>query len=277
MISGVTARDGIRASFTLGDPNLAADYFLVGLLVARAAQRPRRTGWRWFTCGLIVVAIVLTLSNGGILALLVASTLGGLLRLARRRGMVAAAMVGAMLALAGGAAVATINPHSYLLRLEEASPLVRDSIGRQAESGGSRATIAQESIRLWLTGDTLFGLGPGNTEATLRARQASYVKEAHDDYLASLLERGVLGAVALVLLIAAVAVRTYRVSRLGALPPEYQAVIPRPELLAAAVIAVAVSAMFYETLHFRHVWALFGVIAALEIAGRSRPERVRLP
>ncbi len=274
-ITGITARDGIRASFTLGDPNLAADYFLVALLVAREAQRPRHTVWRWITCTLIVIAIILTLSNGGILALLVATVLGGLFRLARRRGMVAAAMVGAILALAGGAATATINPHAYLLRLEEASPLVRDSIGRQAESGGSRATIAQESLNLWLHGDTLFGLGPGNTEATLRERQASYVKEAHDDYLAALLERGLLGAVALLLLIAAVTVRTYRISQRGALPAEYHAVVPRPELLAAAVIAVAISAMFYETLHFRHVWALLGVVAALDIAGRSQWGRAR--
>jgi hypothetical protein len=33
---------------------------------------------------------------------------------------------------------------------------------------------------------------------------------------------------------------------------------------------VAISAMFYEVLHFRHVWALFGLIAALELTGRRR-------
>jgi len=28
--------------------------------------------------------------------------------------------------------------------------------------------------------------------------------------------------------------------------------------------------VFYEVLHFRHVWALFGVVAALELTGRRR-------
>ena len=43
--------------------------------------------------------------------------------------------------------------------------------------------------------------------------------------------------------------------------------VPRPELLAAAVIAVGFSGLFYEVLHFRHVWALFGLIAALALTG----------
>jgi len=67
---------------------------------------------------------------------------------------------------------------------------------------------------------------------------------------------------------AAVAVRARRVAAPGGLPPRYLAVVPRPDLLGAGLVAVGMSALFYETLHFRHVWALFGLIAALEIAGR---------
>ena len=33
---------------------------------------------------------------------------------------------------------------------------------------------------------------------------------------------------------------------------------------------MAFSALFYEVLHYRHAWALFGVLAALEIWGRVR-------
>jgi hypothetical protein len=32
----------------------------------------------------------------------------------------------------------------------------------------------------------------------------------------------------------------------------------------------------YETLHFRHVWALFGLIAALAIAAGNRAEQARI-
>ena len=34
-ITGINSRDGVRASLTFGDPNLAADYFICGLLVLR--------------------------------------------------------------------------------------------------------------------------------------------------------------------------------------------------------------------------------------------------
>ena len=81
------AGTAIRASLTLGDPNLAANYFLVGLLVLRAARCPRRRASVALRCAVIVTAICLTGSNGGALAaLVVATVLGGLFRLARRPG-----------------------------------------------------------------------------------------------------------------------------------------------------------------------------------------------
>jgi hypothetical protein len=269
-ITGISAREGIRASLTLGDPNLAADYFLVGLLVIRATRRPRHAGWRWFCCTLTVVAVLLTLSNGGILAMLVATVVGALFGVARKRGLFAALTVAAALAVAGGVALATVDVHGWVTNVEQKSPFIRDSLGRQAESSGSRALLAKESLAFWLHGDTLLGVGPSNTESTLRARQMPYVKEAHDDYLAALVERGLLGGVALVLLAAALVVRARRIARPGGVSPPYLSVVPRPDLLCAALVAVGISALFYETLHFRHVWALFGLVAALELSGRRR-------
>lgn len=269
-LSGINARDGIRASFTLGDPNLAADYFICGLFVMRAARRPRNAVLRFLACLLVVIAVVLTLSNGGFLALLIATALGVLFSVARKRGIVVAVATGGILALGGVTLLATVPVHGTLTRLEEASPLVRDSLGRQAESSGSREMLATEGFALLVHGKSLLGVGPGNTEETLQAQQAPYVKEAHDDYLAAAIERGPLGVVALILLGVAVAVRCRRISAPDGMAPEYRAVVPRPELLAAAAVAVAISAMFYEVLHFRHVWALFGLIAALELTGRRR-------
>lgn len=262
-ITGISARDGVRASLTLGDPNLAANYFLCGLLVIRASRRPRRRGWRILACTLVVVGVILTLSNGGILAMLIATVAGALFRIASRRGVLPAIAAGMVLLVLAGGAMAAFDVRSWVNRVEQTTPYIRDSIGRQAESGGSRSTLLREGVKLWLHGDTILGLGPGNTETTLRARQAPYVKEAHDDYLAALLERGLLGGIALVLLAVALMVRTRRICRPGGVDPPYLAVVPRPELLAAAVVAIAISGMLYETLHFRHVWALFGLVAAL--------------
>ena len=40
-LSGVTAKDGVRASYTFGDPNLAGNYLVTSLFVMMACQRPR--------------------------------------------------------------------------------------------------------------------------------------------------------------------------------------------------------------------------------------------
>jgi hypothetical protein len=265
-ITGIRAGNGVRAQLTLGDPNLAADYFIVGLLILRATRRPRRAGWRWAACAVVVAGVVLTLSNGGILALLLATVAGGLFRLARLRGPAVAVAAAVAVALAGGAAYATISGHGWASSAEDGPALLRDSVGRESESDGSRSTLLREGAAVWLSGTNLLGVGPGNTQQTLQTRQAAYVKEAHDDYLAALLERGPLGELALVILAASVAVRARRIARPDGIPASYREVVPRPELLGAAALAVALSGTFYETLHFRHVWALFGLIAALDLA-----------
>jgi hypothetical protein len=164
--------------------------------------------------------------------------------------------------------VSFVDVHGIVTEAEQSSRLAHDSVGREGESGGSRGTLTREALRLWFTGAVVPGVGPGNTETTLRSRQAPYVKEAHDDYLAALLERGVLGELALLLLAVAVAVRLRRICARPTGPA--RSVVPRPELLAAAVLAIGISALFYEVLHFRHVWALFGLVAALEPGDRTR-------
>jgi hypothetical protein len=269
-LSGITERDGVRASLTLGDPNLAASYFVCGLLVMRAARRPRHTWGRRLACAVVATAVVLTLSNGGILAMLVATALGGLITLARRRGAIVALAAGALLAFGAVTTVSTVDVRSWVDPAGQSSPWIRDSLGREAESSGSRSTVAAETARLWLEAPNPFGIGPASTEPTLRAAQAPYVKEAHDDYLAALVERGALGGFALALLIAAVAVRARRISVADGVGPAHRKVVPRPELLVAAAVAVGLSGFIYEVLHFRHVWALLGLIAALELSGRRR-------
>jgi hypothetical protein len=267
LLSGETPRNGVRAAFTLGDPNLAANYFIVGLLMLRAARFPRRRSARGLCCALVVTAIALTGSNGGAIVLVVSTLLGGLFRLAQRRGAVPATIAASAVILAMLAVASQIHVQPIVQKAQQSSQLLRDSIGRQAESSGSRSTILAESERLYLTGDTPLGIGPGGTKGAFRSHNFSYVKMAHDDYTAALVERGWLGAFALICLLVIVAARCRRISA-GRLRSEYAAIIPRPELLAAAVLAMAISAWLYQVLHFRHLWALLGVVAAMELWGR---------
>jgi O-antigen ligase len=279
-LSGQWAGGGERTTFTLGDANYASNYFICTFFVLRAAQVPRRTGPRLACCAILLAAEVLTGSNGGALALGCALAAGWILRLVREGQARKAVAVAALIGLVGAGAAAVVTMTDYragINALSSYSPILRDSVGRVAgESSNSRSAVLSESARLLVNQPhPLVGIGPGQTEARMRAAQASYVREAHNDYLAAVLERGVLGGLALVVLLSALVLRCARIARRDALAPEYAAIVPRPELLGAMVVAMLVSAFFYETLHYRHGWALFGLIAALEIWGVRTGRGVR--
>lgn len=274
VLSGETVRDGARAMFTLGDPNLAANYFICSLLVLRAAQYPRRRPLRWLCCAVIVTAIALTGSNGGALVLVITTVLGGLFTLARRRGAAPAVITACVLVFATWAVAPHVHVQSIVAKANASSPLLQDSIGRQAESTGSRSTVLSETARLYFTSDTPFGIGPGGTKGAFAAHQYGYVKMAHDDYTAAPVERGVLGGIALICLLVIVGARCRRIAT-RPLRREYADIFPRPELLGAAVIGMFISAMFYQVLHFRHLWALLGIVAAVDLWGRRVGDRGR--
>jgi O-antigen ligase len=264
--------DGERAMFTFGDANYASNWFICVFFIARAARIPRKASHRYAVCGILLAAEVLTGSNGGALALGVALLAGHLFRLVREgRAHQAIATSALVIFLGGGTVVALsqIDIQPYLDKASAASPVLRDSIGRTTgESTGSRSTVLAATTRMLRDQHHPFGIGPGETEDQMRVRQEPYVREAHNDYVAAVLERGFLGGVALIVLIFILALKCLRIARKGALKEEYAQVIPRPELFAALVVVFLVSALFYETLHYRHGWAFFGLIAALELFGR---------
>ena len=74
---------------------------------------------------------------------------------------------------------------------------------------------------------------------------------------------------ALIFLVVIIAARCRRIAS-RPLRRDYAAIFPRPELLAAAVIAMLISATLYQVLHFRHLWALLGVVAAVDRVGPGR-------
>lgn len=263
LLAGTSASDGSRASATLGDPNLAANWFVLCLLVLRAAQYPRRPAPRWACASVLLAALVVTGSNGGMLALLAATAVGAVLGAARRRGAMAGIALACVLLLAAVATKAVVPVDAVKAQAISAVSLLNDSVGRTDKSEHSRSVLLHEALVLART-EGLTGVGPGGTRQELQSRQAPYVKEAHDDYLAVVVERGALGGLGLLLLLSTVVARM----RLVCQPDRrrsFQDVLPRPELLGAALVAVALSAGLYEVLHFRHVWALLGLVAGLSM------------
>jgi O-antigen ligase len=272
-IAGVTATDGVRASYTFGDPNLAGNYLVVSLLMMVACKRPRSTAVRVIGYLLVLAAIGFTGSNGAMLTLVTGMV--ACFTVARfRRGMMAGVTALAVSAALVVLVSTVILPVTDLSGIREQAagsiPLLRDSLGRSDSSSSERATIVDEGYRLFLSGDAT-GVGPARTKASLESAQAPYVKEAHNDYLATLLERGVIGALGLIALGAAISIRCVRLAT-GRLPAAYAAAVPRYWLLVTVAPVMAIAAGFYEVLHFRHLWTWLGLVAALVLAMQDASE-----
>ncbi|EWT01754.1 hypothetical protein N865_07665 [Intrasporangium oryzae NRRL B-24470] len=269
-LAGMTAADGSRASLTFGDPNLAGNYFVVSLFFVLAARRPRGMVARCGAIALIVTAIVFTGSNGAVVGALVGGAVSLVVGLSRSRGPAVTLVVACALALGLGVGSRVVDLAALRQKAADSGPVLHDSLGRSDESSREREVLVAEGIQLFWRGD-LLGVGPSRTKATLAAEAAPYVKEAHNDYVATIVERGALGGLGLVVLVTSIAVRLRRVSARGT--PE-DTVIPAPHFLAGIGAAFLVSGAFYEVLHFRHLWAYLGLVAGLDLLRMSATPRL---
>jgi hypothetical protein len=263
-LAGVTAREGARASLTFGDPNLASSYFLVTLILLWAARCPANLWLRAVGSALLLMAMGLTASNGAFLSLIAGAGVGAIFWLYRRHGAAVAIVASCACILLAFAAAPTVQLAEVRALAENSGqPLLRDSLGRSDQSLAQRLTIFSEISDLHAEG-ALLGWGPRATKDVLQAEQAAYPKEAHNDYIASFVERGPLGSVGLLLLVASLTWRISRILSRDAAAGLSGAGLSQAPMLAAAV-AVAVEASHEQVLHFRHVWALFAVIAAASL------------
>jgi hypothetical protein len=267
-LSGHSVREGSRTALTFGDPNISANYYVISIMIIWASRCPRHKGLRLSAYALLLAALISTGSNSGMFSILFGVTIAAVAGVYRRAGIVPAitalafVMVGAYLVTSNvsiKAIQARANGSSYAF--------IRDGIGRGETSVAQRSTLLHESIPLYVRGGPL-GEGPASTKPRLEAEMAPFVKEAHDDYLATLMERGVFGSVGLLLLLLGLAVRTSSLA--GArLRNGFAAVVVKPNALLVALAGTIVTGTVYELLHVRHVWTLFAFIAALYTWGRE--------
>lgn len=267
-VAGIVEEEGTRASLTFGDPNRAGSYFGISVMVVLASGWPAHRIGRWLAVGVLVVALVETGSNAGLVALLSGLVAVALLatvhRLGTLRGLGAAlGVVGLVAVLLRGLDLPTLSEQAHA----SGQPLLVNTLGRASQGGDDRGLLLSENLKVYRR-EGLLGVGASGTKSALRAEQAQYVKEAHNDYIAALVERGPLGALALMLLLATVGVRAAALVRRHPCAALLSAV-PKPQYLAAAAGSCAVAAWFHEVAHFRHVWALLGLVAAAGFVARS--------
>lgn len=278
-LAGVTEKDGVRAAYTFGDPNLAANYLVLSLFVMVACRRPRTASVRWIAYGFVALALAFTGSNGALLSLLLGLGLLGTLSRLRSKGLLAGALAGSAALLVVTGSTLFVQPHVNVDAARQAIagsvPLLRDSLGRSNGSADERKVLLEEGYQLYL-GGTVFGVGPAQTRTALRDSLAPYVKEAHNDYLATLVERGVIGCFGLIALIVSIGVRCHALF-VRRLPRVVADAVPRAWALVVVAPVMAVSGTFYEVLHFRHFWTWLGLLAALALVGQRERHVAGLP
>lgn len=267
-LAGITAKDGGRAALTFNDPNLAGNYFLCVFFVLLATRVVRNRLVRVLGVVLLLTAIFFTGSNGAVIGIAVGLAVASVVRVRRNRGPIVAILMVTALLVLGGVGAPYLDLSALRQRAADSVQLLQDSIGRSNESGSEREILWTEGLNLYGHSD-LVGVAPGRTKDTLAATNAPYVKEAHNDYVATLVERGVLGGLGLVLLIATIAQRLGRLS-LRPLRADVAAVVTSPEMLLGLGCAFLAAALFYEVLHFRHLWAFLGLVAGLDPGVRRR-------
>jgi hypothetical protein len=269
LFEGLHSETGGRTSLTFGDANIATHYFFISMMIVAATRYPPQRLVRMLVYALLLSAWALGGSNGGLVQLLVAVVLIGLFAIYRRSGAVPTIAVACCVLTAGAVAI----PNIPFRRLQVAAHdsryrIIRDWVGRGQASASVRKELVSESVGLYYHGSVPLGQGPTSTIHRLTTTQAPFAREAHDDYLAALVERGVLGALGVMLLLASVSARTWAVVR-RPLSGGFAHVVPNTAPLLGAVVGTFLMATVYEVLHVRQVWALFGVVAALYLWGRK--------
>jgi len=262
LASGGVTYGSTRAGFTLGEQNGAGLYFALTILAILAGRWPGRLWWRVPIVACLLFDLLLTGSLAGIIGLIAGVGLALVVRTGARSGSAAALVLLLVLAVAGAAGYEVMHRGQFADRLQSSQyTLVRNSIGRAQQSSWERQTLTQETLHLWRT-STLLGLGPMATKSTLQQQQAPYPKEAHDDWTAALVERGILGFVGLLLLVGEMAVRASMAGSHRRLGPDLSTGLPAPEFLVGALATLAVYSFTHQILHDRNVWTLLGLLAA---------------
>jgi hypothetical protein len=266
--SAVSGLDSNRAGFTFAEENGAGLYFAMSLLVILAARRPRRWRWRGPAIGCLLVALLLTGSLGAISGLLAGLAVALVLEVRARRGPDTAIAFSLAVVLAMGSVALLVQREDLIASANHSSnALIRNSLGRSAQSKTEREVIAKQTYGLWQTAGFL-GRGPVSTQYTLIKQQAAYPKEAHNDWVAAMVERGVLGFTGLLLLVLEIVLLAFAVWNPDRLTPGFRAALPAPAYLVGALVTAAMYSLTHEELHERTLWTLLGLVAAFGLWGR---------
>lgn len=232
------------------DPNMAANYLLLGSLVGLAFPPVRSRAGQVLFHVTLCAGIIATGSNGG-LGTAVAGWAIYLFLYSWRyftvpAGRAAWASLCVLVVLGATFYAAAMPPDISQVIAERAggTHLVRIERGLDLRKGKIADALAMYAE------SPLMGVGPGNTIASDR----SWSAYPHNDFLAKLAENGPLGLSGYLALLTVMFVSLLRLRKL--LPKSSPVYFG----LAAAFAANLVHSLSIQTFHFRHVWLLYALI-----------------
>ncbi len=232
------------------DPNMAANYLLLGSLVGLAFPPFRSRAGQVLFQVTLWGGIIATGSNGGLGAAVAGWTIYLFLYSWRHftvpAGRAAWASLCVLVVLGATFYAAAMPPDVSQVVAERAGGTHLVRIERSMQL---RKDIIADALAMYVD-SPLMGAGPGNTIAP----DGSWSAYPHNDFLAKLIENGPLG---LLSYSAMIIILIFSLFRLRKLLPD------RPHVysaLMAASVANVVHSISIQTFHFRHVWLLYGVM-----------------
>jgi len=264
-IAGQTVEGG-RAELTFDSPNQAGLYFALSLMLMLAARFPRRPRARLFAGAVLGTALVLTSSNAALAGVLIALLVVVVVQVRRGSSGAVGAVVatGVVITLMSASVFAFVHFDVTGAAQRSEISVINNTLGRADRSREGRIGIVDQLRDLYLVGGVV-GLGAATTKMTLAAAGDPDPKSAHNDLLASFVERGLIGGVGIILLILSLILIAASIVR--PLRRSFSTIVPRPSFLVGGLVVILFASLTHEVLHFRFVWALLALIAALHLWG----------
>jgi O-antigen ligase len=264
-LSQITGLKGGRAVGTFYNPNMLADYLVMSLFIVMSLSGQVRGLLLWAAAAVILFGLVATKSNGGLVALAVGLGAWAITRsLTKNRSLFRLAGLATMFLALG--MVAWWVGSGWGVGTKSLNSIGQGSfLGRSGHSAEVRLHIWQQ------LGDRYarfpLGIGPGNSNQQLlsiadQERPDSYLsKEAHNDYVGYLIERGPLALLGLAMLIGMAF--TWVVGVWKRIRDAEWKEGPGGAIAAGligALAATSVHSFMIEKMHFRHFWLFLAVL-----------------
>jgi len=254
---------GKRAVGTFENPNMFGDYLVTSFFLAWAVASSGRRVF-YLAMAALLAGVHATASNGALVSVL-AGCVGVAAAQPTRRSL---PYLGT--ACAVGAIVLSLG---VVFREQIAEGLLDMASQGRGAIGGHAMKGADERLPLWMDAiESLkrwpFGVGPANFNREGGLYSGDF-HGAHNDYVGMLTERGPIGLVGWIALLAALPAMILRLRRSAAAGVRTLGIAP----LFGLVAAVAAHSLVIELFHFRHFWLVIAVIwaAATQASVGSAP------